>query len=39
MIVPHVGAGAQVEDVLFAWPITGHYRHLHHCHLSPETRP
>lgn len=28
LIVHNVGAGAQVEDVLFAWPITGHYRYL-----------
>jgi uncharacterized protein len=27
-IVHNVGAGAQVEDVLFAWPVTGHYRYL-----------
>lgn len=27
-IVHNVGAGAQFEDVLFAWPITGHYRYL-----------
>lgn len=27
-IVHNVGAGTQVEDVLFAWPITGHYRYL-----------
>jgi uncharacterized protein len=27
-IVHNVGAGAQVEDVLFAWPITGHFRYL-----------
>ena len=28
LIVHNVGAGVQVEDVLFAWPITGHYRYL-----------
>jgi uncharacterized protein YijF (DUF1287 family) len=28
MIVHNVGAGVQIEDVLFAWPITGHYRYL-----------
>lgn len=27
-IVHNVGAGAQVEDVLFAWPIAGHFRYL-----------
>lgn len=27
LIVHNVGAGVQVEDVLFAWPITGHYRY------------
>jgi uncharacterized protein YijF (DUF1287 family) len=27
LIVHNVGAGPRVEDVLFAWPITGHYRH------------
>jgi uncharacterized protein len=27
-IVHNVGAGARVEDVLFAWPIAGHYRYL-----------
>jgi len=39
LIVHNVGAGTQVEDVLFAWPITGHYRTLPHRHLSPEIRP
>ncbi len=28
MIVHNIGAGAQVEDVLFAFTITGHYRYL-----------
>jgi uncharacterized protein YijF (DUF1287 family) len=28
LIVHNVGAGARVEDVLFAYPITGHYRYL-----------
>jgi uncharacterized protein YijF (DUF1287 family) len=28
LIVHNVGAGVQIEDVLFAWPITGHYRYL-----------
>lgn len=27
LIVHNVGAGVQIEDVLFAWPITGHYRY------------
>ena len=27
-IVHNVGVGARVEDVLFAWPITGHFRYL-----------
>jgi uncharacterized protein YijF (DUF1287 family) len=27
-IVHNVGAGVRVEYVLFAWPITGHYRYL-----------
>jgi len=26
LIVHNIGAGAQIEDVLFAWKITGHYR-------------
>ena len=26
LVVHNIGAGAQEEDVLFAWPITGHYR-------------
>jgi uncharacterized protein YijF (DUF1287 family) len=26
MVVHNIGAGAQEEDVLFAWPQTGHYR-------------
>jgi uncharacterized protein YijF (DUF1287 family) len=26
-IVHNIGAGARVEDVLFAWPIKGHYRY------------
>lgn len=33
LIVHNVGAGVQVEDVLFAWPISGHYRYL------PEENP
>jgi uncharacterized protein YijF (DUF1287 family) len=28
LIVHNVGSGARLEDVLFAWPITGHYRYL-----------
>ncbi len=28
LIVHNIGAGAQVEDILFAYPITGHYRGL-----------
>ena len=28
LIVHNIGGGAQVEDVLFAFPITGHYRYL-----------
>jgi uncharacterized protein YijF (DUF1287 family) len=28
LILHNVGAGAQVEDVLFAWPVTGHFRYL-----------
>jgi uncharacterized protein YijF (DUF1287 family) len=28
LMVHNIGAGAQVEDVLFAYPITGHYRYL-----------
>jgi uncharacterized protein YijF (DUF1287 family) len=28
LILHNVGAGAQLEDVLFAWPVTGHYRYL-----------
>ena len=27
LIVHNIGAGAQMEDVLFAWKITGHYRY------------
>ena len=27
LIVHNVGAGPELEDVLFAWPITGHYRY------------
>jgi uncharacterized protein YijF (DUF1287 family) len=27
LMVHNVGAGTKVEDVLFAWKITGHYRH------------
>ena len=27
-VVHNIGAGTQVEDVLFAYPITGHYRYL-----------
>ena len=28
LIVHNIGAGAKVEDVLFAFTITGHYRYL-----------
>jgi uncharacterized protein YijF (DUF1287 family) len=27
LIVHNIGAGAQIEDVLFAWRVTGHYRY------------
>lgn len=27
MVVHNIGAGARVQDVLFAWKITGHYRY------------
>jgi uncharacterized protein YijF (DUF1287 family) len=27
MIVHNIGGGAKVQNVLFAWPITGHYRY------------
>jgi uncharacterized protein len=27
LVVHNIGAGAQIEDVLFAFPITGHYRY------------
>jgi hypothetical protein len=27
LIVHNIGSGAQIEDVLFAWRITGHYRY------------
>jgi len=27
LIVHNIGAGPQIEDVLFDWPITGHYRY------------
>jgi uncharacterized protein YijF (DUF1287 family) len=26
LVVHNIGAGAREEDVLFAWPLTGHYR-------------
>ena len=26
LIVHNIGAGTRIEDVLFAWPIKGHYR-------------
>lgn len=29
LMVHNIGAGAQVEDVLFAWPVIGHYRYFH----------
>jgi uncharacterized protein YijF (DUF1287 family) len=28
LVVHNIGAGAQLEDVLFAFPITGHHRYL-----------
>ena len=27
LIVHNIGAGARVEDVMFSWPIKGHYRY------------
>ena len=27
MIVPNIGQGPKLEDVLFSWKITGHYRY------------
>ncbi len=27
LVAHNIGAGAQVEDVLFAWPVIGHYRY------------
>jgi uncharacterized protein YijF (DUF1287 family) len=27
MVVHNIGAGPKMEDVLFAWSITGHYRY------------
>jgi hypothetical protein len=30
MVVHNIGAGARIEDMLFAYPLTGHYR------LTPE---
>jgi len=28
LVVHNIGAGAKVEDILFAFTITGHYRYL-----------
>ena len=28
LVVHNIGAGPELEDVLFAFPITGHYRYL-----------
>jgi uncharacterized protein len=30
VIVHNIGLGARIEDVLFAWKITGHYRYFEH---------
>lgn len=27
LLVHNIGAGARLEDVLFAYPLTGHYRY------------
>ncbi|WP_288381444.1 DUF1287 domain-containing protein [uncultured Massilia sp.] len=27
LVIHHIGAGTQMEDRLFAWPVTGHYRY------------
>jgi len=27
LVVHNIGAGARIEDVLFSWPIIGHYRY------------
>jgi uncharacterized protein YijF (DUF1287 family) len=35
LIVHNIGAGPQVEDVLFAWPITGHYRYVPGAAIAP----
>jgi uncharacterized protein YijF (DUF1287 family) len=28
LLVHNIGSGPQLEDVLFSWEITGHYRYL-----------
>jgi uncharacterized protein YijF (DUF1287 family) len=36
LIVHNIGAGAQIQDVLFAWRITGHYRSFPVEQVQPE---
>lgn len=38
-IVHNIGAGPQLEDVLFAWKITGHYRYAPPASARPRSRP
>ncbi len=38
LIVHNIGAGARLEDVLFAWKITGHYRYFPVEEPSPPVR-
>ncbi|WP_139769937.1 DUF1287 domain-containing protein, partial [Salmonella enterica] len=30
LVVHNIGAGAQEEDVLFNWKVTGHFRYFSH---------
>jgi uncharacterized protein YijF (DUF1287 family) len=32
MVVHNIGAGPKMEDVLFSWKITGHYRYFGPAH-------
>jgi hypothetical protein len=32
MVVHNIGRGPQMEDVLFSWKITGHYRYFGPSH-------
>ncbi len=39
LMVHNIGAGARIEDVLFAWPVIGHYRYFQSNNSDQNTAP